>query len=159
MAEFFSAADVVDAAVEIEKRGREVYRRLAHGATNPQVKALFESLAVEEARHEQLYAAMAKRIGAMRLPAGSGTDEYAQYVAALLDSHMLFSSSLAKDLDLYDRAGDMQAAVHGAMRLEKDTMVFFQEMMALVPKSEQGNVEECIEEERRHLHQLAALLK
>ena len=159
MAEFFSAADVVDAAVEIEKRGREVYRRLAHGAANPQVKALFESLAVEEARHEELYTAMAKRIGAMQLPAASASDEYAQYVAALLDSHMLFSPGLAKDLDLYDRAGDMQAAVRGAMRLEKDTMVFFQEMMALVPASEKGNVEECIEEERRHLHQLAALLK
>ena len=156
MAEFFSAADVVDAAVETEKRGREAYRRLALAATDPDVKALFESLAVEEARHEQLYAAMAKRIGTAPLPAGSATDEYAQYVAALLDSHLLFSPGMVDDL--YSRAGDMQAALHGAMRLEKDTLVFFQEMMALVPKSEQGHVEECIEEERRHLHQLSALL-
>jgi len=157
MAEFFKAADVVGAAVEIEKRGRAVYRRLARAAENPHVKALFESLAVEEARHEELYRAMLKRVGAAELPASSTGEEYAQYLAALLNSHMLFSPGMVDDL--YGRAGDMQAAVHGAMRLEKDTMVFFQEMAALVPASEQAHIAECIEEERRHLRQLSALLQ
>jgi len=157
MAEFFKAADVVSAAVEIEKRGREVYRRLAQAATNPDVKALFESLAVEEARHEELYTAMAKRVGAAELPALSTTDEYAHYVGALLDSHLLFSPGMVDGL--YSRAGDMQAALHGAMRLEKDTMVFFQEMMRLVPASEHAHVTACIEEERKHLRQLSEMVK
>jgi len=156
MAEFFSAADVISAAVEVEKRGREVYRRLAQASANPQVKALFESLAVEEARHEELYLAMAKRVGKAELPAQSTRDEYAGYVGALLDSHMLFSPGMVDDI--YARAGDMRAAVHGAMRLEKDTMIFFQEMEGLVPASERGKVVECIEEERRHLCQLSAML-
>lgn len=157
MAEFFSAADVVGAALEMERRGQEVYRRLAHAADDGQVKRFFENLAAEEARHEQLFAGMQARIGKAELPAWSTMEEYSSYLSALLDSHSLFSPGQSGALA--DSAGSLPEAVRASMNLEKDSMLFFQEMLHLVPESEHGAVWECIEEERRHLRQLASLLK
>lgn len=157
MAEFFSAADVIGAAVEMEKRGQVVYRRMASVSPDAQVKRFFEGLAAEEARHEQLFSAMAARVGKAELPAWSTMEEYGDYLSALLDSHALFSPKQAGAL--MDAAGSLEDAVHAAMKLEKDSMLFFQEMLQLVPGSEHPHIWECIEEERRHLRQLAALLK
>lgn len=156
MAYFLNAADVVAAAVEMEKRGQAVYRRLAAQSTVPAVKDLFENLAAEEQRHEELFSAMVARVGAAELPPMSTTDEYSQYMSALLDSHALFSPGMSDQL--FANAGDLHGAVHGALKLEKDSMLFFQEMLRVVPAAEHPHVQECIEEERRHMRQLSSLL-
>uniref|UniRef100_A0A7C4AFV7 Rubrerythrin n=1 Tax=Fundidesulfovibrio putealis TaxID=270496 RepID=A0A7C4AFV7_9BACT len=153
MAVFFKAADVVAAAVEMEKRGQVFYRDKARKVADPAVKAFFESLAAEEMRHEQLFTAMVARVGQAELPAWSTQEEFSTYLKALLDSHALFTPAPAS-------VGEgLEEAVRAAMELEKDSMLFFQEMLALVPAGEQERVRDCIEEERRHLRQLAAMLK
>jgi len=157
MAEFFSAADVVGAAVEMERRGQTFYRRMAQSADKPETKRFFENLAAEESRHEELFSAMASRLGQAELPAWSSMEEYSDYLHALLDSHALFSPGFAQDMAA--KSGDLEASVRGAMNLEKDSMLFFQEMLQLIPGSEHSFILECIEEERRHLRQLATLLK
>lgn len=157
MAEFFNASDVVGAAVEMEKRGQAVYRRTAKAAKDASVKRLFENLAAEESRHEEMFLAMAKRVGNTELPAWSTMEEYSAYLGALLDSHALFAPGFSESLAA--ASGDLEDAVREAMRLEKDSMLFFQEMLYLVPGSEHPLVQECIEEERRHLRQLAAMLR
>jgi rubrerythrin len=157
MAQFFSAADVVGAAVEMERRGQALYRRMAQAAEKPEIKRFFENLAGEESRHEELFSAMAKRVGQAELPAWSTMEEYSAYLGALLDSHALFSPSFAARMA--EKAGDLTESVHGAMSLEKDSMIFFQEMLQLIPGSEHSFILECIEEERRHLRQLSGLLK
>jgi rubrerythrin len=156
MADFFKAADVVAAAVEMEKRGQAVYRRLALQATDKDVKALFENLAAEEQRHEELFSAMVRRVGQAELPASSTKDEYSQYMASLLDSHALFSPGMSDEL--FAQAGNLESAVRGAMKLEKDSMLFFQEMLKVVPQAEHPRVMECIDEERRHMRQLSSML-
>ncbi|GFK92195.1 hypothetical protein NNJEOMEG_00016 [Fundidesulfovibrio magnetotacticus] len=157
MAEFFSAADVVGAAVEMERRGQALYARLASEASDPTVKRFFESLAAEERRHEELFTAMAGRVGKAELPAWSSMEEYSDYLDALLDSHALFSPGFADALAA--RSGELEGAVRGAMQLEKDSMIFFQEMLHLIAGSEHSFILECIEEERRHLRQLSALIR
>lgn len=156
MAEFFKASDVVGAAVEMERRGQAVYRRTAQATKDAKVKRLFETLAAEEARHEEMFASMAERIGPAELPAWSSMEEYSAYLGALLDSHALFSPGFTESLAA--ASGNLDEAVREAMRLEKDSMLFFQEMLYLVPGSEHSLIQECIEEERRHLRQLAAML-
>ncbi|WP_027190098.1 ferritin-like domain-containing protein [Fundidesulfovibrio putealis] len=157
MAEFFNASDVVGAAVEMERRGQAAYRQTAKATTDPKVKRLFENLAVEEARHEEMFKAMAERIGPAELPAWSSMEEYSAYLGALLDSHALFSPGFTESLAA--ASVNLDDAVRQAMRLEKDSMLFFQEMLYLVPGSEHPLIQECIEEERRHLRQLAAMLQ
>lgn len=157
MATFFKASDVIGAAVQMEQRGHAVYRRLAESSKDAAVKAFFENLASEELRHEEIFAAMAKRVGAVELPAWSSTEEFQDYVGALLDSHALFAVDQADAL--FADANDLQKAVQASMKLEKDSMLFFIEMQKLVPPSEQKAVEHCIDEERKHMRQLASLIR
>ena len=58
MAEFFSASDIVGTAIEIERRGRNVYTKAAAAAPNPDVKRFLEFFAGEEARHQAIFEAM-----------------------------------------------------------------------------------------------------
>jgi len=157
MAEFFKAAEVVAAAVEIEKRGQAFYRRLAQAAQSDEVKRFFEYFAAEEARHESVFRGLARQVSPVELPAWSTQDEYADYLRALLDSHTLFTPGLAESLD--DRGGDLAWALHLAMSFEKDSLLFFMEMISLVPQEQRVHVQRCIEEERLHMRQLGEMLQ
>ncbi len=157
MAEFFKAADVIAAAVEIETRGQEFYRRLARAAQNDEAKRFFEYFAAEEARHETIFRGLAEQVGPVDLPAWSTQEEYADYLRALLDSHTLFTSGLAEVP--HDRGGDLAAALRLAMNFEKDSLLFFMEMISLVPPEQRRHVQRCIEEERLHLRQLGEMLQ
>jgi len=156
MARFFSASDIVGTAIEIERRGRNVYAKAAFAATNPDVKRFLEFFAGEEARHLTIFEAMAGRVGQAQIPAGSNEEEYMDYVQALLDSHALFCGG-APEQDLAN-AADAIAAIELASRFEKDTILYFREMMDLLPAAEAGVVKQCLDEERGHLRQLRKML-
>ena len=156
MAQFFSASEIAKAAVEIEKKGQEFYRRVAANAKTETLKALFEHLAKEEMKHERIFSDLLARLGAVELPAWSNDEEYAMYVNALIESHALFTGGLAEKY--MAEATDDKTAIRMAMAFEKDTLLFFMEMRELVPASEQEFVQQCIDEERLHLRQLKAML-
>lgn len=156
MAHFFRANEIAKAAVEIERKGQDFYRRVAAKAKTDKNRELFEYLAEEETKHEAIFAALMERLGTLELPAWSTQDEYAQYLDALIDSHALFSGGLAEKY-MAD-AEDEETAIRMAMSFEKDTLLFFTEMETLVPQSEKAAVRQCIEEERLHLRRLQAML-
>ncbi|MGE4537517.1 ferritin family protein [Desulfovibrio sp. JY] len=156
MANFFSGSDIVGTAIEIERRGRNVYSKAAAAATNPDVKNFLQFFAGEEARHQAIFEAMAGRISKIEIPAGSDEAEYMDYVQALLDSHALFCGG-APEQDLAN-ASDAIAAIELASRFEKDTILYFREMMDLLPQNESDIVKQCLNEERGHLRQLRAML-
>jgi rubrerythrin len=143
MASFVNAADVLAAAVEIEHRGITFYKEQADRASNAEVKEFFTFLAAEEVKHEKIFDAMLKRIGGLDLPVSSSTQEYLDYVSSSLDSHMLF----IKDQAVVDNTNPYLLA----LRLEKDTIVYFLAMSDLVPESEKKQVQHCITEELHHI--------
>ncbi len=156
MAHFFHANEIAKAAVEIEKKGQAFYRTVASKAKTDKTRELFTYLAEEETKHEAIFAALMERLGKIDLPAWSTQDEYSQYLNALIESHALFTGGLAAKY-MAD-AEDEETAIRLAMSFEKDTLLFFVEMEALVPESEKAAVHQCIEEERLHLRRLQAML-
>ncbi len=156
MAQFFHAADIAKAAVEIEKKGQDFYGRVAEKAQTDSIKELFLHLRGEEKKHEAVFSELLKRLGQVELPAWSTADEYAMYVDALIESHALFTGGLAEKY-MADAADD-ETAIRMAMAFEKDTLLFFLEMKELVPESEKEFVLQCIDEERLHIRQLKELL-
>jgi len=146
MASFVKAADAVAAALEIERRGYAFYRKVQEKATDQKTKDFFGFMAEEEHRHESIFAEMLKRIGGLELPAGATDEEYLSYVQGLLDSHALF---------LADQEREMIAQPFlGALRFEKDTLIFFVELEAMVPDAERIHVRHCADEERKHIRML-----
>jgi len=155
MAGFFQAAEIAEAAVNIEQQGQAFYKQAADAAGNPDVKDFFTFFATEEAKHEAIFTAFKERMGSIELPAWSTSDEYGAYLKALIDSHSIFSPHLKERLV---NSRDENEAIRLAMGFEKDTILFFMEMKELVPDSEKGFVQQCIDEERSHLRKLSGML-
>ncbi|MCL2340982.1 MAG: ferritin family protein [Proteobacteria bacterium] len=146
MASFVKAADAVAAALEIERRGYAFYRRVQEKATEQEAKDFFNFMAEEEQRHEGIFAEMLKRIGGLELPVGVTDEEYLSYVQGLLDSHALFLPGHEDEM--------MAHPLRGAVRFEKDTLLFFIELEPLVPEAERASVHRCADEERKHIRML-----
>ncbi len=155
MARFFKAADAVQAAVDIEKKGEEFYAGLAKAAASQPLRELFIHLAGEEKKHELTFSALLSRLADTELPAWSTEDEYAMYVGALVDSHSLFDAAGGARLA---KGGSADEALRFAIAFEKDTLLFFMELKDLVPDAHQPAVQALIEEERKHIRQLSAML-
>lgn len=155
MAGFFKAAEIVEAAINIEQKGQAFYTRAAEEAKKPDAKDFFLYFAKEESRHEEIFLKFKERLGTAELPPWSSSEEYGQYLSALIDSHSIFSPDLEKRLA---EAQDENEAIRLAMGFEKDTILFFMEMRKLVPESEKKLVQQCIDEERSHLRQLSSML-
>lgn len=147
MASFTTAADVIAAAVEIERKGFAFYQQAAQSAAQAGDKEFFTFMAGEEQRHEKIFADMLRRAGGLALPAGSDGAEYLEYVHLLLDSHCLFLPDQQEAL--------RRDPLRQAMAFEKDSLLFFFAMRRFVAPSEQGRVDACIAEEQRHLRMLA----
>ena len=156
MASFFSATDIVEAAIEIERRGRDAYLKAASACTDARVKEFLEFFAGEEGRHQAIFEKMAARLGPVRVPAQSSPSEYMEYLQGLLDGHALFAG--AGPDRLLPAAAGAASAIELAIRIEKDTILFYLEMQELIPPGERAAVRECIEEERSHLRQLSDML-
>ena len=149
MASFVNAADAVAAAIEIERRGYAFYRSVQEKAEHSRDKEFFGFMAEEEKRHEDLFTEMLKRIGGIRQPVESTEQEYLDYLTSMLDHHALFVPDLERRT--------LESPLHTAMQFEKDTLLFFIEMEALVPDSEKHHIHACADEERRHLKLLGKI--
>ncbi|HAS88199.1 MAG TPA: rubrerythrin [Desulfovibrio sp.] len=156
MVTFFSANEVAELAMRIEQKGQAFYLLAADEAKDPAAKEFFEFFAEEESRHELFFRDMRDRIGSIEIPPGSDYEEYTQYVMALVDSHDVFNFDYTEAFK--DEAFSFEQAVRAAMRFEKDTILLFTELKRMVPDSERKFVEECIDEERKHLRMLAEKL-
>lgn len=154
MAYFFRANEIANVAIEIEKKGREFYLLAAQKAESSDVKDMFEFLANEETKHEEIFKSMLARLGKVEMPAWATREEYMQYLEALIESHMLFTEL---GQEYMARAQNEKEVIRMAMSFEKDTMLFFIEMKELVPNSEKYAVQQCYEEERKHLRQLSEM--
>ncbi|NDV25634.1 ferritin family protein [Desulfovibrio sp. JC010] len=156
MVTFFSANEVAELAMRIEQKGQAFYLLAADEAKDPAAKEFFEFFAEEESRHELFFRDMRDRIGSIEVPPGSDYEEYTQYVMALVDSHDVFNFDYTAAFK--DEAFNFEQAVRAAMRFEKDTILLFTELKKMVPDTERKFVEECIDEERKHLRMLAEKL-
>lgn len=157
MAGIFKVNEVVSIAVEIEKRGEAFYKDMAEKAKDEKVKGILSFLAGEEVKHQQYFSDMLSRLDSMQIPAGSDEAEYWAYVNDLIDSHFLFNDHWNEKVISW--VSTDREVIHLAMGFEKDSILFFMEMKGLVPSGEVKTIEACIEEERRHLRQLAGVLK
>jgi rubrerythrin len=157
MAGIFKVNEVVSAAVEMERKGEQFYLHLASLQENRDIQKDLEYLAKEEVRHREIFQSILDRLGQIEIPAGSDESEYWNYMNALIDSYFLFQKVISERPSSWiTRRED---AIHVAIGFEKDSILFFTEMMGLVPEREKSIVDSCIQEEKGHLIKLKGMLK
>jgi rubrerythrin len=155
---FLTAAEALRWAMEIEENGEAFYNTVAAKSADPELKALFEDLAVQEREHYQVFQKMLEKVKPEPdlSSVGAQYDDYEYYLQAAL-ANALFAGQ-DKGLTLARKAQDREAALRAAMGFEKDTLLFFYDLREMVSEAERGAISDIILEEKSHLRRLAKML-
>ena len=158
----FNAGEVFKLALKLEDNGFRFYEAAAAKPFPAEIKELFHVLALEEKKHKDIFSHI---LGQIPSAASTSTvwdpdNELDQYLKMMVDQHV-FSQDPAELEKKFAGLTDFQEAVKLALSFEKDSIVFFLELLALSENNPESRAEihKLVDEERKHLQQLTRLLK
>ncbi len=151
----FSAAEIVDMALEMERVGFKFYTALAESASNDETRAMFQWLASEEQVHEKEFEKLREGSGTYTLPE-SYPGEWQDYVRALIESLTILGD---EEIRKIAKSADFVEALKVGIALEKDSILFYEALKKYVPERERKTVEEIIAQEQSHLRRLTGVLR
>lgn len=146
----FSANEVFQMAIQMEKNGAKFYRDAAAAADDPKNREFLLGLAVMEDEHEKTFTALKQEL-TDREKASTVFDpggESAMYLRALVDTRVFFE----KDIDVTSLRDILKAAIEA----EKDSIVFYLGMKDAVPDDlGKSRLDAIIKEEMGHVRLLS----
>ena len=147
--------EIIEIAARLEERGEAFYTAAAEGANSDSIKALFEDLAVQEEYHRRAFQQMGRDLVEVAL-SPEQWDEFQAYTGALLQQN--FFDKPGGALARAAGALDEREALQAALGFEKETLLFYHEVRDAVRGPGQQTVDRIIQEEKRHLQRLSAML-
>jgi len=146
--ERFNSIEVLEMAKDIEKRGREFYQFQADRTEDQEVRELFLKLASDEQDH---YERFEKLEQAVREKTGEEADYvYEAEVSAYLDSLVEFSVFPA-EAEVEGNFPGTREVIEMAIRAEKDSILFYSEMLPYNKENTKRVLNQLIKEEKQHL--------
>lgn len=152
----FDVQELISMAVKDEETGIAFYRGLAEGTDSETVKERARDISEQEEKHRSRFQSMLDDLGDVE-PVEEYPGQYERYVNNLLETRAFPEPEDAEE-DARTCESDTEA-IDTAMRLEKDTLLFLQEMRQFIPDTHTDYVDEVVQEERDHLSDLAELKK
>ena len=152
----FTASDLVEAAVQLERNGHRFYMTAADSLSSQRARDLMHRLAEDEVEHLRLFERLLTTVGAADVRE-SYPGEYGVYLKAHVDSQVFTQARLTQLLT--QKAMSESDALQFGIDSEKDAILYYTEMIRFIPSRDHNAVEGIIAEERRHLSQLVGLMK
>lgn len=153
----FTGNQIVEMAITMEQDGRAFYVSAADSAPSAEVSRLCRRLADEELEHEQTFRAMLDETEGTEAWGESYAGEHAGYIQALLETRALPSAEQGEHL-----AGESVSgleALEFALQFEKDTVLFYGEMLGFAKGRYRDTVEGIIAEEKTHVARILGLMQ
>lgn len=149
MARLFTACEVVDVAVELEKMSAQFYARVAELTQDDERRKLFEKLAECERQHEQRFRELYQVLKqcAPDTPE-SYAGEWQSYVRALVASRTIIGEDEAERIA---RSENTEEIFKFAVQLEKDSILLYEALLGYVPEGDRSKLEQLLTDEREHL--------
>jgi len=149
----FSVREVIEQAIQTEKTGNEFYTAMAKKFhENNELKKLFETLAAQEIKHEQVFTALKNKI---KDEAPEGWDEVALYLKAIVDSEFFLGKD--KSLAAIQNVNTSADAIKFALGFERETLLYYYGLRDMI--QEKKVIDEVIKEEKTHIVWLGDLRK
>ncbi len=151
----FNANEIFQIAIDIEKDGKRFYEKAMDLFDNPDVKALFASLAQEEVEHLRTFTELKAQLpkAATENTVWDPEHEMNRYLKMMADMHVFRS-----DLDVegkLSRVKNLEDALRLGIQFEKDSIIFFLTMQdATEEKKGREFVGQLVWEEKDHLRRL-----
>lgn len=152
MSILLSGEEIFSLAKEIEKSGEAYYKTIAASTDSKDLKELFEYLAEQEVRHFRYFDRLSREYPEFTIDA----DEWEQtsaYIKATTDSRFFVGED--KAISLARTVTEPAAAIDIAIGFEKDTLLFFYELLNLTPAGSRAAAADIVEEEKRHIKMLS----
>jgi rubrerythrin len=145
----FNMKEIIDIAVGIEETGYKFYSGYKDVTKDPAVIDVFGFLANEERLHKIMFESMKNNVPEIH---GVFTEEYYLYLKAIGGERIFDNRE-----PLYETSP--MNALKMALNLEKDSILFYNEMKQLYQEGEEAAVliDKIISEERKHVTVLSDL--
>lgn len=150
MAEFFRSGELYRIAMQMERTGLAYYMAMAGQSKDISTRAVYEYLASAEKRHLKTFRKLWNKTG-KSAPPESYRGEYRKYIKALIKDTVFPSTAAAKSRAA--KSGPSTALKTG-IQAEKDGILFYTELLNLLPDPEREAVNKILREEKRHLRRL-----
>jgi rubrerythrin len=156
----FSADEVFEMAMDVEKNGEAYYRKALALAKSADVKAVMADLMEQEQHHYATFKDLREKLPprtSLPTVADPESEEYL-YLDALVKSRLFSTTREAEALAA--KSGDEIEALKSALIFEKDTVLFFQTMKGMTDERlGRGEIDRIIEEEHRHIVRISKAIK
>ena len=151
MGESFSASEIVQIGIQIEKNGKDFYEAVMESSQRDKVKEVFKFLAKEEEKHIRIFSDILSGFEKYE-PPEAYSDEYFSYLKALSDTYVFTKENKGREI-ARDIKDDINAIDLG-IGFEKESILLYLEMKNLVWEKGKAIIDKLIEEERSHLRKL-----
>lgn len=146
----FNVEEVLEIAVQIEKKGAAFYRRAADLVEDEIMAKMLQSLAVMEDGHEIGFENMRANPDILSQLIGDPDGDVALYLRAIA-SGLVFPED-ESPADSLGEAVSMEEIFRTALEMEQSSIAFYQAIYDAMPENlGKAKVAEIIKEERRHV--------
>ncbi len=150
----FSGKELIEVAINIEKRGSAFYDIMAKSTDNAAARHIFQHLASMEQDHIRIFQDMLSEADSYP-PSQTSSEEYAGYLQALVDNAVFTDDMITSEMAIQVDS-DIKALELG-ISAEKDSILFYHQMKDIMPQRAHPTMDKIITEEKSHLAQLAEL--
>lgn len=156
----FSADEVFEMGMDIERNGEAYYRTAAELSKDAKIKAVFIDLMQQEHIHFEVFKSLREKLpprASLPTVADPESEEYL-YLDALVKSRLF--NNVREAEAVARKVGNAVEALRAALTFEKDTVLFFQTMKSMTDERLGKNeIDRLIEEEHRHIVRISNLIK
>lgn len=148
MSMLMSEKEIFSMAMEIEKSGKAFYNTVLNSAPDEKTRELFSFLAGEEQRHYDYFKKLREMSGNLIIQ-DEDWEDISEYIKATTDSRFFIGEE--KAIRTAEGAKDIKEAIDIAVSFEKDTLLFFYELLNVTPEGSKEAAQKIVDEEKRHI--------
>ena len=142
----FTVIEILDMAIRLEKNGEAFYRDAIEKISSASLRSFLQMLADEEVKHRDWFEAKKAAFQSER-----GDPLFDPIGSRILDDIIGEQTFSLGEADM-SQWSDEQSLFQTAIEFERDTILFFEMIQALVGHDEESvELKEIIEEEYRHI--------
>lgn len=149
-----SVSDIINIAIDIERRGISFYDVMAKSADSESSKTVFDHLVVMEREHLEMFKSMLEEVDNYEI-SDVPDNQRSGYIKSLVES-AVFTDDLITS-DMASQADTDIKAIELGINAEKDSLLFYYEIKDIVPQRMTQLINMIIAEEKTHLLQLSAV--
>ncbi len=154
MSKTYSIEEILEIAMKIEENGVSFYNTLAEKTKDKTAKELFRFLEGEEKEHIAVFRSLYKDLTGKTFERAFSEEEANLYLHSLIENRIFKSP---EEIINTIREKDELSVIDLAIQIEKDTILYYYEILENLEEKERELVRKLINQEKTHVYRLSNL--